>query len=202
MDTVWFLLLSVTLATYVVLDGFDLGVGLLSPWVARSDAERRQLYRSIGPVWDGNEVWLLAAGGTMFLAFPRLLATGLSGFYLPIMLVLWLLLFRALSIELRHQLHDPMWTALWDALFFGSSALLVVLFGAALGNVVRGVSFGPDGLFFAPLWTHFQPRAPIGALDWYTVPVALEAVAVIALHGALWLEWRTDEAVRERAGAL
>ncbi len=202
METVWFVLLSGALAAYVILDGFDLGVGMLSPWVAKSDAEKRQLYRSVGPVWDGNEVWLLASGGTMFLAFPKLLATGLSGFYLPIMLVLWLLLFRALSIELRHQLEDGMWTALWDALFFASSLLLIVLFGAALGNVVRGVTFDEKGFFFAPLWTNFSPSAPVGALDWFTVPVAVEAVVVLALHGSLWLEWRTDEEVARRAGLL
>src|SRR5687768_13485680 len=145
METIWFLLLTGVLTAYVILDGFDLGVGMLSYLVAKSEPEKRQLYRSVGPVWDGNEVWLLALGGAMFLAFPRLLAAGLSGFYLPIMLVLWLLLFRALSIELRHQLHDSMWAALWDALFFASSSLLVVLFGAALGNVLRGVSFDAEG---------------------------------------------------------
>jgi cytochrome d ubiquinol oxidase subunit II len=138
----------------------------------------------------------------MFLAFPKLLAIGLSGFYLPIMLVLWLLLVRALSIELRHQLHDSMWTALWDALFFTSSLLLVVLFGAALGNVLRGVSYGPDGHFFAPLWTTFSPVAPVGALDWFTLVIALESVVVLAHHSALWLEWRTDEQVERRALAL
>jgi len=202
METIWFLLLATALAAYVILDGFDLGVGLLSPWLAKTDAEKRQLYRSVGPVWDGNEVWLLASGGTMFLAFPKLLATGLSGFYLPIMLVLWLLLLRALSIELRHQLDDPMWTAVWDALFFVSSLLLVVLFGAALGNVLRGVAFDEQGRFFAPLWTTFLPEPPVGALDWFTLVIALEATIAIAQHGALWLEWRTDAEVSRRAGQL
>jgi cytochrome d ubiquinol oxidase subunit II len=202
METIWFLLLAGALTAYSVLDGFDLGVGILSPFVAKTDAEKRQLYRSVGPVWDGNEVWLLASGGTMFLAFPKLLATGLSGFYLPIMLVLWLLFVRALSIELRHQLDDAMWTSLWDALFFVSSLLLVVLFGAALGNVLRGVTFDGEGRFFAPLWTTFSPEAPVGALDWYTVAIALEATVVIAHHGALWLEWRTDGETSLRAGRL
>jgi cytochrome bd ubiquinol oxidase subunit II len=202
METIWFLLLAGALAAYVILDGFDLGVGLLSPLVAKTDGEKRQLYRSVGPVWDGNEVWLLASGGTMFLAFPKLLATGLSGFYLPIMLVLWLLLLRALSIELRHQLHDAMWASLWDALFFVSSLLLVVLFGAALGNVLRGVAFDDQGWFFAPLWTTFSPKPPVGALDWFTVTIALEATIVIAQHGALWLEWRTDGDVSRRAGQV
>lgn len=202
MEAIWFVLVSCTLTAYVVLDGFDLGVGLLSPFVAKSEAEKRQVIRSIGPVWDGNEVWLLAAGGTLLFAFPKVLAAGFSGFYLPLMLVLWLLLFRALSIELRHQLHDPLWTALWDALFFASSALLIIVLGAALGNVLRGVTLDDSGQFFAPLWTSFRPTAPVGALDWFTLAIALEAMVVLAFHASLWLEWRTDEQVAKRAGAL
>lgn len=202
MEIIWFALLALVLSTYVVLDGFDLGAGMLHLFVAKTEKERQQVLRSIGPVWDGNEVWLLASGGTMFLAFPHLLATALSGFYLPIMLVLWLLFFRGLSIELRHQVHDRMWTALWDALLFLSSGLLIILLGAALGNVVRGVTFEPEGHFFAPLWTHFGVEAPVGALDWYTILVALEAVVVLGLHGALWLGWRTDAEVQERAATL
>jgi len=202
MEAIWFALVTCSLGAYVVLDGFDLGVGLLSPFVAKTDAEKRQLIRCVGPVWDGNEVWLLATGGTLFLAFPKLLGAAFSGFYLPLMLLLWLLLFRALSIELRHQVHDAMWTTLWDALFFLASTLIVVLLGAALGNVVRGVHLDGAGQFFAPLWTTFRPVPPIGALDWFTIIIAAEAIAVIALHGALWLEWRTDGEVARRAGML
>lgn len=202
METIWFCLLGFTLATFVVLDGFDLGVGMLHLFVAKSEAERQQTLRSIGPVWDGNEVWLLATGGTMFLAFPKLLATSFSGFYLPLMIVLWLLVFRALGIELRHQIQDRMWTAIWDALFAVSSLLLVLFFGAALGNVIRGVSFEQGGHFFAPLWTHFSIHDPVGILDWYTLLIGGAALFVIALHGALWLEWRTDGEVAARAGRL
>lgn len=202
MATVWFLLVTCTLATYVVLDGFDLGVGMISPFVAKNEAERRQLIRSVGPVWDGNEVWLIATGGTLFLAFPKLLAASFSGFYLPLMLVLWLLLLRALSIELRHQIHDAMWTSLWDTIFFGSSTLLVVVLGAALGNVLRGVSLDPNGSFFAPLWTTFRPVRPTGALDWFSLAIAAEAVVAIAHHAALWVVWRTDGDVELRAKAL
>jgi cytochrome d ubiquinol oxidase subunit II len=199
-ETLWFVLLAGMLATYVVLDGLDLGAGILHLFVARNDAEREQVIRSVGPVWDGNEVWLLAAGGTMFLAFPTLLATAFSGFYLPLMIVLWLLLLRALGIELRHQMSDPMWTAVWDVAFGLASLLLAVFFGAALGNVIRGVPLDASGRFFEPLWTDFRVGETTGILDWYTVLIGVLALATLAHHGALWLLARTDGAVQERAG--
>jgi cytochrome d ubiquinol oxidase subunit II len=202
METVWYLLVGFVVSTYVVLDGFDLGAGVLHLFVARTGAERRQVLRAIGPVWDGNEVWLIAAGGTLLLAFPNVLATTLSGFYLPFMIVLWLLVFRALGIELRAQNADPLWTAFWDAAFFLASTLLVVFFGAALGNVVRGVTFDGDHDFFAPLWTTFGVDGEVGILDWFTVLVALQALFALTLHGALWLAWRTDEAVQTRSARI
>ncbi|MHC4079662.1 MAG: cytochrome d ubiquinol oxidase subunit II [Planctomycetota bacterium] len=202
METVWFLLLGLMLATYVVLDGFDLGVGMLHLFVARSDAERKQLLRSVGPVWDGNEVWLIAAGGTMFMAFPVLYATSFSGFYLPLMIMLWLLVARALGIELRHQIHDPLWAQFWDVAFAVSSLLLVVCFGAALGNVIRGVPLNAEGVFFEPLWTDFRVGPQTGILDWHSMLVGLAAVAALGLHGALWLSARTDKVVESRAKRL
>jgi cytochrome d ubiquinol oxidase subunit II len=198
-SSLWFVLLWLMLAIYVALDGFDLGVGILHLFVARNEAERRQLLRSIGPVWDGNEVWLLAAGGTMFFAFPGLYSAALSGFYLPLMVVLWLLMMRALGIELRHHVNDPLWRQFWDAAFCVSSLLLTIVFGAALANVVRGVPFGPDGRFFEPLWTDFRVGRETGILDWYTLSVGITAGLALAHHGALWLIDRTDEAVQRRA---
>lgn len=202
MEIVWFCLLAWMFGTYVVLDGFDLGAGILHLFVARNEAERQQVIRSIGPVWDGNEVWLIAAGGTMFFAFPKLLAVSFSGFYLALMIVLWLLMFRALGIELRHQLTDPLWAQFWDVAFAAASVLLAVCLGAALGNLVRGVPLNEDGTFFEPLWTDFRVGEQTGILDWYTVLVALTAVLALAHHGALWLYARTDEAVEERARRL
>jgi len=137
MAELWFWLLAGMLAIYAVLDGFDFGVGMLHFVLAKNQAERDTLLRSIGPVWDGNEVWLVAAGGTLFGAFPALYAAAFSGFYLPLMLVLWLLLFRALGIELRHQLESALWHQFWDVAFSAASALLALFFGAALGNLVR-----------------------------------------------------------------
>ncbi len=199
MHVTWFWLLWLMFAAYVVLDGLDLGAGILHLFVARDRAERGQVIRSVGPVWDGNEVWLLAAGGTLVLAFPAAYAASFSGFYLPFMIVLWLLLGRALGIELRHQLDDPMWVQFWDVVFAVSSLLLALFFGAALGNVVRGVTFDADGTFFAPLWTDFTVNGPTGILDWYTILVGLTAVAALAHHGGLWLAARTDGPVQASA---
>src|ERR1700760_3102115 len=137
METIWFVLVAVMVAMYVLLDGFDLGAGAIHFLVAKTREERRQVIASIGPVWDANEVWLLAAGGTLYFAFPALYASGFSGFYLPLMMVLWLLMLRGISLEFRSHLRGPIWIPLCDTVFCGSSALLAIFFGAALGNVVR-----------------------------------------------------------------
>jgi cytochrome d ubiquinol oxidase subunit II len=166
---------------------------------ARTDEERRLLLRSVGPVWDGNEVWLLAAGGTLFYAFPLLYASSFSGFYLPLMIVLWLLLMRAIGIEFRSHLHDQVWREFFDGMFSLSSALLIIFFGAALGNVIRGVPLAADHYFFVPLWTNFQPRgAEPGALDWYTILSAIVALAVLSLHGALYVTLKTSGTLNRR----
>lgn len=199
METLWFWLIAVMIAVYVLLDGFDLGSGIIHLGAARTDAERRQILASIGPVWDGNEVWLLAAGGTLYFAFPALYASGFSGFYLPLMIVLWLLILRGISIEFRNHLESHVWTPLWDVLFSLSSALLAIFYGAALGNVVRGVPLGADGYFFEPLWTNFRVSGQNGILDWYTVLVGITAYLALTMHGALWVAWRTSGAVRQRA---
>src|SRR5436309_8662227 len=166
MGTLWFCLVALMIAIYVLLDGFDLGAGAIHLFVAKTDEERRQVLASIGPVWDANEVWLLAAGGTLYFAFPALYASSFSGFYLPLMLVLWLLIGRALGLELRGHLPEPLAQEICDAIFMASSTLLAVILGAALGNVVRGVPLDAEGYFFLPLWTRFSPfDAEPGVLD-------------------------------------
>jgi cytochrome d ubiquinol oxidase subunit II len=202
MAALWFWLLAGMLAVYAVLDGFDFGVGMLHFVLAKNEAERDTLLRSIGPVWDGNEVWLVAAGGTLFGAFPALYAAAFSGFYLPLMLVLWLLLFRALGIELRHQLESALWHQFWDVAFSAASALLALFFGAALGNLVRGLPLQENGEFFEPLWTNFKVGDATGILDWYTLLVGITATASLGLHGALWLGLKTDGALARRADDL
>lgn len=202
MELVWFCLLCFMFAVYLALDGFDLGAGIAHLWVARNEKERDQVLRSVGPVWDGNEVWLVAAGGTMFFAFPTLLSTALSGFYLPVMLVLWLLVFRALGIELRHQLHDRLWTQFWDVAFSLSSTLLAVFLGAAFGNVLRGVPLDEEGKFFEPLWTNFLVGEETGILDWYTLLAGFFVALTLLYHGLGWLSARTAGAVEERASRV
>jgi cytochrome d ubiquinol oxidase subunit II len=199
LGTVWFCLVAGMLTGYVILDGFDIGVGVLHLWLSRSDAERRILLRSIGPVWDGNEVWLIAAGGTLFFAFPRVYANSFSGFYLPLMMVLWLLILRGISIEFRSHVAGDIWSGFWDAVFSLASFLLAIFFGAALGNVVRGVPLDSSGRFFEPLWTNFLPQGQTGILDWYTILVGVAALGALALHGAAWLVLKTEGELNVRA---
>jgi cytochrome d ubiquinol oxidase subunit II len=202
METLWFCLVAVMIAVYVVLDGFDIGVGVIQRLVARTDDERKEVLATIGPVWDGNEVWLLAGGGTLFFAFPPVYAAGFSGFYLPLIIVLWLLILRGIAIEFRHHIESEMWQSFWDAVFAGASVLLAVFFGAALGNVVRGVPLDASGYFFLPLWNDLRVDSQPGILDWYTILTGVAALAVLAMHGALWVALKTHDPVRQRARAL
>ena len=184
---------------YVVLDGFDLGAGVIYPFVAKSSAERRMVLRAIGPVWDGNEVWLLAAGGTLYFAFPATLRFQLQRFLSSLMMVLWLLMLRGIGIEFRAHMDNPVWQGFFDVVFFASSALLAIFFGAALGNVIRGVPLGPDGYFFEPLWTDFRVGAHPGILDWYTVMAGVIALVTLTAHGALYVVTKTEGELNLRA---
>src|ERR1700737_5585445 len=157
METLWFIVVALMLTVYVLLDGFDLGAGVIYLTVTRTAQERGMILRAIGPVWDGNEVWLLATGGTLYFAFPELYASAFSGFYLPLMMVLWLLILRGISIEFRNHVDSPVWKALWDAVFALASLLLAVVLGAALGNVLRGVGLDGTGSFSTPLFSNFRP---------------------------------------------
>ncbi len=192
METVWFWLATAMIAAYAVLDGFDLGAGILHLILGRTDPGRATILRAIGPFWDGNEVWLIAAGGVLFSAFPALFAASFSGFYLPLTIVVWLLMLRGLAIEFRHQIQSPVWTPLWDVVFSGASLLLTICFGAALGNIVRGVPLDSNGEFFLPLWTHFGTGDDPGVLDWYTITVSVLVTVAIAHHGALWIALKTS----------
>jgi cytochrome bd ubiquinol oxidase subunit II len=202
MGTIWFWLVALMIVIYVLLDGFDLGAGAIHLFVARTDGERRQVLASIGPVWDGNEVWLIAAGGTLYFAFPTLYASAFSGFYLPLMIVLWLLILRGASIEFRNHIKSAVWDPLWDFLFCAASLLLAVFFGAALGNVVRGVPLDASGYFFEPLWTNFRIGEETGILDWYTILVGVLAMLALVMHGGIWVQLKTSGEVSARAGKL
>jgi cytochrome d ubiquinol oxidase subunit II len=191
LQTIWFILIFVLLGGNAILDGFDLGVGILHLF-ARDENERRLSINAIAPVWDGNEVWLLAGGGTLYFAFPLLYASAFSGFYLALMIVLWLLIMRALGIELRMHMNVNVWRTFFDGLFFISSALLAIFYGAALANVIRGVPLGDDGYFFLPLWTNWNLGPEPGILDWYTVIGGVLALTALALHGSLSLAVKTE----------
>lgn len=199
MGAIWFWLVAAMLAVYVVLDGFDLGIGILYPFLARREEDRQVMLRAIGPVWDGNEVWLIAGGGTLFFAFPLLYSAAFSGFYLPLMIVLWLLVGRGIGIELRAHVDNGVWRSFFSGVFFVSSALLAVFFGAALANVIRGVPIGPDHYFFLPLWTDWRVGSNPGILDWYTIIGALVALIGLAVHGALYLALKASGELEERA---
>ena len=199
MGFVWFWMVAAMLVAYVVLDGFDLGVGILHLLLARNEEERQLMLRTIGPVWDGNEVWLVAGGGTLYFAFPLLYASAFSGFYLALMIVLWLLILRGCAIELRMQIPMGVWKSFFDGLFCFSSVLLAIFFGAALANVIRGVPIQPDGYFFLPLWTDWRIGPQPGILDWYTVIGGVLALIALSLHGALYVSVKTEGELQLRA---
>jgi cytochrome d ubiquinol oxidase subunit II len=202
MEILWYCIVALMLAMYVILDGFDLGVGIIHRLIGKTEEERRLLIKTIGPVWDGNEVWLLAAGGTMYFAFPKLYASGFSGFYLPLMIVLWLLILRAVGIEFRHQLQSPIWKSLFDTIFSIASILLAIVFGAALGNVIRGVPLNPEGYFFAPLWTTFTVVPEAGILDWFTVILGIVALSTLTAHGGYYVAMKTEGEIQKRSRAI
>ena len=199
MPTIWFMIVAVMVAMYVLLDGFDIGAGAVHLFIAKNDVERRTILRAIGPVWDGNEVWLLAAGGTIYYAFPLLYASSFSGFYLPLIMVVWLLMLRGIGIEFRNHIHDGMWTSAFDVIFSIASALLAIFMGAALGNVVRGVPLNADGYFFEPLWTNFMVGTDNGVLDWYTVLAGVVALVTLIVHGSLYVATKTEGDLNARA---
>lgn len=190
LQIVWFALVAVLLAGYAVLDGFDLGVGALYPFLGKTPEERRILRRSIGPVWDANEVWLLTGGGALFAAFPPVYATVFSGFYLALMLVLFALIFRAVSLEFCG--HDPAWAPLWDKAFFLGSALPALLLGVAAGNIHRGVPLAA-GEYAGTFFTLLNP---------YALLCGATSLALFICHGAAWATLKTEGALRARAAAV
>lgn len=199
METIWFIVVVLMLGAYVVLDGFDFGAGILHVWLAKNDQERRTVFSAIGPFWDGNEVWLLAGGGILVYAFPRAYSAGFSGFYMPLMFVLWLLILRGISIEFRSHHENSLWRSFWDGVFGFASSCMAVVLGAALGNVIRGVPLDATGFFAGPLFTNFQPGVRPGVLDWYTVLVGVFALVVLTGHGALFLAWKTEAELHQRS---
>ncbi len=202
MAETWFVILVAMLAALAVLDGWNLGAGMLHHVVARSDAERRQVVAALGPLWSWHEVWLVAAGGVMLLAFPRALAAGFSGFYLPAWFLLWGLLLRGLALEVGGHLDDRLWRGFWDVVFTASSTWTTLVLGLVAGNILRGVPLDATGTFRVPLFTDFTAAGDVGVLDWYTALVAFAAMTVLAAHGATYLRMRTSGPLRERSSRV
>ncbi len=198
MIATWYAIVSLMLVVYVVLDGRNFGAGMLQRFVARTPDERRQVIAAIGPLWSWHEVWLVGFGGTLVAIFPRLMASAFAGYYLALMLILWSLILRGISIEVRGHINDSLWQGFWDFLFAFANFLLAVLFGAAAGNVVRGVPLDAHGSFSMAFFTNFMARGYVGLLDWYTVSVAVFTVAVLAAHGATYLTLKTEGPVHDR----
>ena len=185
----WFVLLGVLLTGYAILDGFDFGVGILHPWVAKTDEERRIVLNAIGPLWDGNEVWLVTFGGALFAAFPIAYASVFSSFYLPFMLMLVALIFRATAIEFRSKQAGRLWRRTWDLLFSGASGLAALLMGTAVGGALRGIPIGEHGIYQGTQADLLHP---------YALGVGALAVAMLAMHGAIYLYLKTEGALQAR----
>lgn len=188
LNTIWFLLISFLLTGYAILDGFDLGVGVLHLF-ARDDRERRIHMNSIGPVWDGNEVWLLTAGGAMFAAFPVVYATVFSGLYLVIMLILFAMIFRAVSLEFRSQVENPWWRKFWDWSFGIGSLIPAILFGAAIGNILRGLPIDVDGSLTVSFLALLNP---------YALLIGILSLTMFVMHGAAFLAIKTEGDLQKR----
>lgn len=191
MNVAAFMLLAAMLTAYVLLDGYDLGVGAVHLFFARNDRERSASFRAINPFWNGNEVFLIAAGATLFALFPRAYAAAFSGFYLPFIVLLWLLMVRGMSIELRGHFSSELWRGFWDVGFSIASALIAIILGVAIGNVVRGVPLDSNGYFMGTF---------AFLLNGYALAVGGLAVAALAMHGSafLWMRVEEDLAVRAR----
>ena len=203
MEIIWYAILLLVVSIYFILDGYDFGVGIIHLFIPKTNAQKELVAKTAGLFWDFNEVWLVVLGGLLFMAFPVYYASVFSGFYLPLMILLWLIIFRGIGIELRHQFKNEVWQGFWDKSFGISSLLLALFSGAALGNLVRGVNMGEvaDGVstgepqyFFLPLWNEsFSPLvANVGVLDWFTLLIGILAVFILTIHGANWIILKTN----------
>ena len=199
MIPIWYGVVAFMLIAYVILDGRNFGVGMLHWLVARTPEERRQVIAAIGPLWSWHEVWLVGFGGALLAVFPRLMASAFAGYYLALFLILWCLILRGISIEVGGHINDRQWQGFWDFVFVVSNVLLAILFGAAAGNLARGVPLDAEGNFSMAFFTDFSVRGNVGLLDWYTVSVAVFAVVILAAHGATYLTLKTEGPVHDRS---
>ena len=206
MEIFWYIIIAIVLAVFFILDGYDFGTGIIHLFFAKTEKDKEVIAKSAGLFWDFNEVWLVAGGGILFMAFPTFYASVFSGFYLPLIIVLWLIVFRAIGLEFRSQFNFQMWKDIWDKAFGVSSLLLALFFGIALGNIVRGVNLGgvENGVsayeghyFFLPLWdSSFSPLSETpGVIDLFTIIIGLITVVTLAIHGANWIILKTNSSI-------
>lgn len=209
MELLWYIVITIIISVFFILDGYDFGAGIVQLLFAKTEKDKVLIAKSAGLFWDSNEVWLVAAGGLIFMAFPTFYASVFSGFYLPLIMVLWLIIFRALGLELRSQFNNSMWQNIWDKAFGVSSLLLALFFGIALGNLVRGVNLGgvENGVseyeahyFFLPLWnSSFSPESTHpGVIDWFTIIIGIIAIIVLTIHGANWVILKTNSSINKK----
>ncbi|CAM1354448.1 cytochrome d ubiquinol oxidase subunit II [Tenacibaculum halocynthiae] len=209
MEIFWYIIIAIVLVVFFILDGYDFGAGIIHLFFAKKEEDKEVIAKSAGLFWDSNEVWLVAAGGMLFMAFPTFYASVFSGFYLPLILVLWLIIFRAIGLEFRGQFQFQMWKDIWDKSFGISSLLLALFFGIALGNIVRGVNLGSveNGVsvyeghyFFLPLWdSSFSPLSDTpGVIDWFTIIIGFISVVTLAIHGANWVILKTNSSINTK----
>lgn len=199
MVELWFAILALMFTIFAVLEGWDFGAGALHRVVGRTLAERREIIAAIGPLWSWHEVWLVGAGGTFMVAFPKAMATAFAGYYLALWLALWSFMLRGVSIEVAGHLADPLWQSFWDFVFSVANVLLAVVFGAALGNVIRGVPLDATGRFSLAFFTDFGVGGNVGILDWYTLSTAALTLLLLTAHGATYLVLKTSAKVHDRS---
>jgi cytochrome d ubiquinol oxidase subunit II len=192
LNTLWFLLIGVLFTGFFVLEGFDYGVGILLPFLGRTDEERRRIINTIGPVWDGNEVWILTGGGAIFAAFPHWYATLFSGFYLALFLMLAALIVRGVAFEFRSKDKSPTWRATWDWMIFAGSAIPALLWGVALANLLKGVPIDQTKTFTGGFFDLLSP---------YTLLAGLATLTLFITHGAIFLNLKSTDPIRARAVA-
>ena len=213
MELFWYIIIAIVLIVFFILDGYDFGTGIIHLFMAKKEKDKDVIAKAAGLFWDSNEVWLVVAGGMVFMAFPTFYASVFSGFYLPLIIVLWLIIFRAIGLEFRSQFKYQMWKDIWDKSFGISSLLLALFFGIALGNMVRGVNLGgvENGTslyeahyFFLPLWNHeFSPlNNHPGVIDWFTIIIGLIAVVTLSIHGANWILLKTNATINNKLKPL
>ncbi|SHJ58471.1 cytochrome d ubiquinol oxidase subunit II [Reichenbachiella agariperforans] len=213
MEIFWYIIIAIVLSIFFILDGYDFGTGIIHLFFAKEEKDKVVIAKAAGLFWDSNEVWLVAGGGLLFMAFPTFYASVFSGFYLPLILVLWFIIFRAIGLELRGQFDYPIWKSIWDKSFGISSLLMALFFGVGLGNIVRGVNLGgvENGVstyeahyFFLPLWnSSFSPSGTHpGVIDWFTIIIGIIAVVTLAIHGANWIRLKTNSSINEKLKSI